>query len=70
MPKWYDIRAPREEDLLVTVKEFARRTRMAEVTVRALVREQIIPAIHLPGGGIRIRKSVLDSYLHSSKKDE
>ena len=69
MPKWYDIREPREEDALVTVKEFAERTRMAEVTVRALVREHVIPAIRLPGGHIRIRKSTLDAYLTPKKNN-
>ncbi len=66
MPKWWDVKEPEEE--LITVKEFANALRMKQETVWALVRADVIPAIRLPTGTIRIRKAVLDQYLNAPQE--
>ena len=70
MPKWFDVDEPCEDERLVTVEEFARATRMAEVTVRQLIKAGTIPAVRLVFGRIRIRQSTLDSYLTPRRQGE
>ncbi|GAC1350659.1 MAG: hypothetical protein NVSMB27_35270 [Ktedonobacteraceae bacterium] len=58
-----------EEDLL-TVREIAKKLRVDETTVRRWIKNGVLEAVALPHRGTRqtyrIRRSTLDTLLHSS----
>lgn len=59
-----------DEDELLTAKEVAKHLRVTEGTVRRWIRQKKIETVSLPGGGYRIKKSVVDAILHPKHKEE